>query len=230
MIIDLYERYGDEPHELLVKFNPDMQVKFCRDLERVFFGKAPVIGIVALAYGRETAEAWLICQLNDMSAFAGCKEKLSKRQINETAAIIAERYGHYKFTEFMYFCQKFKCGEYGKFYGAVDPMVILEALGDFNEERAWWYERHRAELEKAERDRLYDENAALRQRYRKRVPDADTDKAPINFLQYRLMGFDSMTDDELAEKLDALRTGREEIPERALDIIELLKSTHGITE
>lgn len=212
------------------RFNPDMQIQFCRDIDRVFFGKAPCIGTMIQAYGRNAAESWLICQLNDLSLFAGCKEKLTPRQINETAAMIAETYPHYKLTEFMLFFQRFKRCRYGRFYGAVDPMIILQSLDVFNEERiSAYYDRKKAETEarEAEEERKLNE---LRQRYINRVPDAFSPNAPIDFLQYRLMGYDSMPDDELNREIDDIRAGRKTLPDDIKSMLNTIKTTFNIND
>lgn len=211
-------------------FNPAMQIQYCRDIDRVHFGKAPRIGAMIAAYGRNTAESWLEIQLNDLSEFAGCKEKLSNRQIIETAQMIIETYQHYNLTEFMLFFQRFKRCQYGRFYGAVDPMIILQALDVFNEERRQAYiERERIENneKKAADERAYTE---LRQRYMKRVPDAFSPNAPINFLQYRLMGYDSMSDDELNREIDDIRAGRKTIPEDIKQMLNTIQQTFNIKD
>lgn len=213
----------------MTRFNPDMQIQFCRDVDRVFFGKAPSISVLTQAYGRNTAETWLICQLNDLSLFAGCKEKLTARQINETAAMIAETYPHYKLTEFMLFFQRFKRCQYGKFYGAVDPMVILQALSTFSDERAKFInQRRQAEQDQRQKELDEEEHVALRRRYRQRVPDAFTDKAPINFLQYRLMGYDYYSDEDLRAECEAISSGQKKIPVGAQQMLESLKCVFGI--
>ena len=207
-----------------------MQIQYCRDIDRVHFGRAPRINAIVAGYGRNTAESWMIIQLNDLSLFAGCKEKLSPRQIEETAQMIIEGYPHYNLTEFMLFFQRFKRCEYGRFYGAVDPMIILQALSLFDDERRAAYEKRkkaRIEAENAEAERQRKE---LKQRYIKRVPHAFTDDAPINFLQYRLMGYDSMPDDELQRECTDIISGRKTIPESVTEMLSTIKQVFNITE
>ena len=211
-------------------FNPAMQIQYCRDIDRVFFGKAPRIGAMIAAYGRNTAESWLEIQLNDLSEFAGCKEKLTIRQIKEMSAIIVETYPHYNLAEFMLFFQRFKRCRYGRFYGAVDPMIILQSLDVFNEERiSAYYDRKKAEAEarEAEEERKANE---LKQRYINRVPDAFTPNAPIDYLQYRLMGYDSMPDDELNREIDDIRSGRKKIPDDINGMLNTIKQAFNITD
>lgn len=207
-----------------------MQIQYCRDIERVHFGKAPRIGAMVAAYGRNTAESWMICQLNDLSLFAGCKEKLTPRQIEETAAMMVESYPHYNLTEFMLFFQRFKRCQYGRFYGAVDPMIIMAALNDFNDERRHEYIKRENEERQRERAAADAEHEALRQRYMKRVPNAFTGFAVINFLQYRLLGYDSMPDEQLNEEIKDLQEGRKLIPVKVTEMLNTIKHTFEINE
>lgn len=213
-----------------MEFNPDTQVIYCRDKDKCYFGKAPSIGLVEGAYGHKTAMSWMEIQLYNLSEFAGCKEKLTPAQIAETAAMILDGYPYYKLTEFMLFFQRFKRCEYGKFYGAVDPMIILQALATFNDQRARAIEdRRRAEQEEQKKQEEA-EAEALRQRYATRVPDAWTDKAPINFLQYRLMGYDEMADEELAAEIADLQSGKKEIPQEVRKMLSYLRTSFDIND
>ena len=120
----------------------------------------------------------------------------------------------------MLFCHRFKLCRYGRFYGAVDPMVILQSLDKFNEEREQaHYEHQRTENRKQqeESDRQFN---AEKQQYISRVPDAFTDKAPIDFNQYRLMGFATMSDEQLQQEIADIRAGRKVLP---TDVMNLLK-------
>lgn len=202
-------------------FNPSLQRAYCKDVRRVHMGTAPTIATVREAYGANIAEAWLEVQLNNLSEFAGCKDKLNREQREETAQMIIETYGYYKVTEFMLFFHRFKRCDYGKFYGAVDPMVIMAAMKDFAEERLTAIKRYEREIEReqqAQTDAIYEQ---IKQRYAQRIPNAGTDRAAINLWQYRLMGFDYMTDEELGTALNEIQTGRRILPK---NISELFNS------
>ena len=215
---------------MLAKFGPSLQVHYCRDLDRVYFGKAPTLGLIRSAYGRNTAESWLEVQLYDLSEFAGCKEKLRKEQISELAAMILEDYAPYKLTEFMLFFQRFKRCEYGKFYGAVDPMVILQALAVFEDDRRKIISRKREEEKRNREEAIDREYEVIKQRYKQRVPDAFTDKAVVTFPQYRLMGYDYMDDATFAAELQALKDGTTTIPVNVRDIYALVQSAFNISD
>ena len=203
---------------------------YCRDKNKCFFGKAPSIGLVESAYGRKTAMTWMEIQLSNLSEFAGCKEKLTPAQIAETAAMILDGYPYYKLTEFMLFFQQFKRCRYGRFYGAVDPMIILQALDEFNEERRRTYIEKEAAEEKARKKDAERELEVLKQRYTSRVPDAFTEKAPINFLQYRLMGYDDYTDDEIKAECEAIRAGKKTIPTDVRQILDTIREAFSIDD
>lgn len=201
-----------------------MQALYCQDVNRVFFGAAPVLSVMAGAYGKNVAETWMGLQLNNLSEFTGCRERLSTKQIDELAAMIREEYGHYKLTEFMLFFQRFKRCAYGKFYGAVDPIVIMGALKTFDEERARIIDNRRAAIEREESEKKRQEAEALKERYLSRVPNAGTPEAPLTFLQYRLMGYDTMPDDQLKKEIEDIASGAKEIPQDVKGILDLIRS------
>lgn len=116
-------------------FNPSKQTEYTLNVKRAYRGHAPALSGVKEAYGGGTARSWLFVQISDLMEFSGCKGKLSVKKIEELANIILNEYGYLKLTEMMDFFRKFKAGNYGKFYGTVDPMVITCALVEFKRER-----------------------------------------------------------------------------------------------
>lgn len=120
---------------LLSDFNPGNQILCTKDVSRAYGGSAPSLAAVGEAFGAGTSRSWLVIQLDNLSEFAGCKDKLSISKLEELANIILTECGYLKLTELMDFFRRFKAGEYGKFYGSVDPMVITCALRDFLKQR-----------------------------------------------------------------------------------------------
>ena len=112
-----------------------MQYDYCVDIKRVYTGKAPTLNVLNDAFGKNITEAWLAIQIRDLSEFSGCKDKLDIEQIDKLAKVIIASFKHLKVTELMHFFLQFKSGKYGKFYGAVDGLVITEALQVFCYER-----------------------------------------------------------------------------------------------
>ncbi len=128
---ELRQRYATSI-ALLADYAPDKQVTYCEDWKKCLYGNTPSLQLVAEVFGKDVAETWLEIQLFELSEFLVCKEKLSVAQISQTARMIFSVLPHYRLTEFMLFVQRLKWGEYGKFYGAVDPMTILHSLKTFD--------------------------------------------------------------------------------------------------
>lgn len=135
-VMAIVERYHNEDN-FLALFNPSKQVSYTRDLNRAFRGDAPTLSLIAKSFGTGARDNWLDIQLTELAVFSGCKDKLTSYQIEALIDIIAEKYSYLKVTELMYFFLEFKSGEYGKFFGAVDPLTITCALKEFcNDRRA----------------------------------------------------------------------------------------------
>lgn len=150
----LIRRFGSE-RGFMEKANPAMQIAVARNTEKAFFADYPTLTAINQAFEWNTATKWLTVQLFDLSEYCGCKDKLTNRQLEQCADIIVSGYGWMKVSEVMLFLVRFKAARYGRFYGSVDPMVILSALGDFACERQEAYFRH----EQEERRRKAEEDA-----------------------------------------------------------------------
>lgn len=118
----------------LTMFNPDKQVSCMNNLRAVYFGSAPCLAVVEDAYGSTVAKAWLKIAIFDLGEFAGVREKMDERQIDTCAQMILQhwKYRTWNVCEFMRFFLLFKYGRFGKFYGSVDPIVIMSALEQFS--------------------------------------------------------------------------------------------------
>ena len=127
-------RYGDR-QRFMELFNPDLQMVICKDSELCFFGDAPVLSELNMAYGEATATIWLIPQLYDLSEYCGCRDKLQGKSLEECVSVIAAEFYYLKVSELMLFFHWFKSGRYGRFYGYVDPLVITTSLREFLKER-----------------------------------------------------------------------------------------------
>ena len=156
--MELLSKYptGDE---FLVTYNPDMQIEYTKpqNLERCYMGTAPVLGVVGRAYGEDVALSWLSIQINNLSEYAGSKDKMDKEKTYLCAAHLKNEFGYMKVTEFMVFFTQMKAGKYGRFYGAVDPIMIAEAMGKFALDRLDTIARYEAD---AKRKRQAEEDAA----------------------------------------------------------------------
>jgi len=83
-----------------------------------------------LAFGEGAASSWLLIAIADLNVFSGSK-KMDDAQMKSLASLIAQRYSHLKYSVLQLFFYKFKSGDFGKFYGKMDPMVVTCALKDF---------------------------------------------------------------------------------------------------
>lgn len=201
-------RYGDR-QTFLSKFNPDLQMRICKDKQLCFFGDAPVLSELNMTYGEMTATMWLIPQLYDLSEYCGCKEKLQGRPLEQCASVIAAEFFYLKVSELMLFFHRFKSGRYGRFYGSVDPMVITTALRTFLTERV-------TEIE--ERDKR-----------EKEIADREARKGAITYEEYvaRNGRMENITADPLRNPIAAVaRPQRTE--RKAMTEDELLKMAHDI--
>ena len=137
----------------LVTYSPDCQLKVCGSPRSCVIGDYPTLTDIKLAYGDNVPAAWLIPQLINLSEYCGCKDKLTGKPLEECAHIIAMEYGYLKISELMLFFYWFKTGRYGKFYGAVDPLVITSSLREFMKDRTREIDRYEQEQrEKADEE------------------------------------------------------------------------------
>ena len=142
------KRYGSREN-FFTTLNPSVQLIAGRDPEHAVLSEdAPTLAIMRHAYGEGFPATWLMPQILDLVVYSNSKGTLSDRQAEFLAEVIANEYGFLKASELLLFFYKFKAGEYGHFYGAVDPMRITMALDEFCKERERILERHEKEEEK----------------------------------------------------------------------------------
>ena len=142
------KRYGSREN-FFTTLNPSVQLIAGRDPEHAVLSEdAPTLAIMRHAYGEGFPATWLMPQILDLVVYSNSKGTLSDRQAEFLAEVISNEYGFLKASELLLFFYKFKAGEYGHFYGAVDPMRITMALDEFCKERERILERHKREQEK----------------------------------------------------------------------------------
>ena len=122
---------------LMKVMNPSVQQYCAEHVDRALFGTAPTLLTLRCAYHDEAATMWMLPQLYDLGEYCGVKDKLDKEQMTQLARIIVTEFAYLRVSEIMLFLHRFKAGRYGRFYGAIDPMIIVTALRfDFMRERA----------------------------------------------------------------------------------------------
>ena len=166
--------YGNRKNFELT-FAPNKQRVFCLHPERCYFGKAPTLQAVGLAYGGESLAAWLTIQLAELAEYCNCREKMSTHQLEECAYSIMRTSAHLKVTEIMLFFSQFKDGVFGRFYGSVDPLIITEALREFRRERNNMYSRHENELRQKQNESAK-ANAVTYEEYISTLPEEERKK------------------------------------------------------
>ena len=115
--------------------------------------------ILDFTYGPNSSASWLTLHIANLNKFAGTKN-LSDPQTKELAQIVAQEYKGMKFSVFMLFFYRFKLGDFGKFYGKIDPMVITCSLKDFIascKEKMFQYQEEEFLARQQEESRLRDE-------------------------------------------------------------------------
>lgn len=138
--------------EFLIKFNPQKQNEYIKHFYRCFIGKALRLSDVAVAYGQNTAILWIKIQLFDLAVFIGVK-KPSDEQMTMLCETILANYGYLKVTELMVFFSKFKAGQFERFFGTFDAMVITNSLVTFVELRKTWVFEAYQNQEKEKREK-----------------------------------------------------------------------------
>ena len=110
--------------------NPDSQVDFGADIRETIMNDYSTLEMLDMAFGEGSASAWLVTSLADLNKFSGSKN-MDDGQTKWLAKLIFQEYKHVKYSVMQLFFYRFKVGDFGKFYGKVDPMVITCALKDF---------------------------------------------------------------------------------------------------
>lgn len=111
-------------------------------------GDCPTIADMQRMYGQNITLIWIENQIRAIFEFSGAKKSTSfAEQRAFTAVTIFTNYYYYKLSELMLFFHKFKSGEYGLFYGSVDPMVITQALTKFKKDRCNMIDKYNNEAE-----------------------------------------------------------------------------------
>ena len=179
------KKYGDEK-KFLLTFNPGIQKYAGRHPDRAFFGEAPTLVIMRKTYGEDFPGTWLMAQILDLVAFSNSKGTLSGQPAEFLADAIANEYYYLKASELLLFFYRFKTGAYGKFYGNVDPMMIMQGLQQFIKERNIAIDEHQKELERIEREKIAENSITLREFCRNRgIPETDDINEALKLLNVK---------------------------------------------
>lgn len=133
---------------LLTSFNTDLQDVICgacRTVDQCEQIKSPSLCILNEAYpsvyasdgtiNEGAAISFMNAHLLVVSDFVGAKNKITPNQLRAVGEQILTMFPTLTMVEFILFCARLRAGQYGIFYGSVDPQKILVAFKDFLEDR-----------------------------------------------------------------------------------------------
>lgn len=149
------QRYGTRENFMQV-FSPSLQLSVASHEDRAVMGTAPELYLLKFAYGENAPVAWLMPQIWDLCEFTNNRGKLDGAVGEYLAGMIVHEYGYLKVSELLLFFYRFKTGAYGRFYGNIDPMIIMAGLERFLGERAVIINR----VESAQHDQERNERTA----------------------------------------------------------------------
>ncbi|HHW81289.1 MAG TPA: hypothetical protein GX746_06305 [Bacteroidales bacterium] len=171
-------KYGDA-NSFALKFNPSVQMKCAMNIEKALTGDAPTIKQLLYTYKIEQLQVWLMAQIEDLNSYAGVKSKMTTPQMRELAGIIIINTGYLKASEILLFFYMLKAGNFGGFYGTVDPQKVGEYLIAFKSWRRQELDRvhHKYMLEEHNRkQKEWQQTAITREEYNKQCASEATTK------------------------------------------------------
>lgn len=115
----------------LLKVNPDLQMKLMSYTlaETANSPSAPVLALIAQAYSRDIAIAWISTQLLKFLMYCTPQNKeLNSEQMYECAVAIFTQYYYLNVYEIAQFFGLCRTARYGKFYGQPTPLDIMDML------------------------------------------------------------------------------------------------------
>jgi hypothetical protein len=139
------------------RFRPSQSTITPEQESAIVSGDTPTISTCVRVYGEGTVNTVIILHLQQLNNYCGTQNKLDASQMEQFCTVVRSRFGYLKPEELVVFFTRFMAGEYGRFYGSMDPLFLAEALGRFDE---WRKElrgkslRERERREKAEREQV----------------------------------------------------------------------------
>lgn len=181
---EIVERYGSRD-DLMRAFHIGEQTLHASHALRCIMGKAPRLEAVNEAYGNGTAEEWLMIQMVDLCEFVGARDKLSPFQVKSFCRLFIKEYGWLKLTDVELFMHRLKTGEYGCFYGSVDPQQVMQRVPEFLRDRNLILDDYYQEEERRRREESF-QNAVTWQEFHAMHPEQPD---PFEELARRLTPF-----------------------------------------
>lgn len=161
--------YGDA-HSFALMFNPSKQITCANNIEKVLMGNAPKINELKQVYTIENLQVWIMAQIDNLNEYVGVKSKMEVPQMRELAAIILSKSGYLNASEVLIFFYKLKAGDFGSFYGVVDPQKVGEYLNlfiDWRREEIYRVTSKHQQLEREREHKEWKKRAITREMYQK---------------------------------------------------------------
>ena len=175
-------KYGDG-HSFALAFNPSVQMKCAMNIEKSLTGDAPTIRQLLYTYQMEHLQVWVMAHLEDMNQYAGVKNKMATAHIKELASMIIVKSGYMKASEILLFFHKLKAGDFGGFFGTVDPQKVGEYLNAFKQWRSQELDKVYSRQAQEERERKREEwkrTGITREEYEKRSRENSNSRAELS--------------------------------------------------
>ena len=166
----IVERYGDA-HSFALAYNPSVQLKCAMNIERSLTGNVPTIRQLLHTYQMEHLQVWVMAHLEDLNEYAGVKNKMATAQMKALASMIIVKSDYLKASEILLFFYKLKAGDFGGFYGTVDPQKVGEYLNAFKGWRSLELDKVYSKQAQQQRERQrkeWQETGITREEYIKR--------------------------------------------------------------
>ncbi len=147
---EIVSRYGNVD-EAMVKLSPtniqrNINENSIKSNRQAYLTNSISLSNFGKYYSKNSCYALIELWLYELSEFCGVQNKLTSSQLNQLAPMIySEAYG-LNFAEFGLFFNRIKMGHYGKFFGVVDPVLIMTFLNQFLNERFEFIEKYNDEL------------------------------------------------------------------------------------
>lgn len=103
---------------------------FAADERKTIMGEYSTLAMLDQAFGCGAAASWIVTLITNLNIFAGSRS-MDDHQVRNLALLLSQEYRNMKYSVMQLFFHRFKCGDFGRFYGKVDPLVITCSLKEF---------------------------------------------------------------------------------------------------
>lgn len=149
---------ADLEHNFIAMMDVPVQQYCAAEPERCYFGNAPSLSEMKIAFNREFTAAWVARHLQSILATLGDKDNVPAEIIGLLSQDIIANYYWLTASEFMLFCSRVRVGRYGKLaYGQVSIDDITSKIPQFLAERDKEIQMYTRQRQAKENDREHAE-------------------------------------------------------------------------